>query len=180
MISIWNINNNSLKSQLNHTAAVTCLALWKDNLLASGSIDNKIKIWNIETNQLINTLTGHTDDVTSLVVLDENRLASSSNDKTIRVYIIDLTLFFKLILKLILFDFNYLKIWNLNNNETTILKHSGSVTCLAVSVEHKYLAGGLKNGEIKLWDMDDWEAKKTLRNSFLTSVSSLIALPGKR
>jgi len=43
----------------NHS--VICLILINDSTIASGSGDNSIKIWNLKTNQCINTLTRHNE-----------------------------------------------------------------------------------------------------------------------
>jgi F-box/WD-40 domain protein MET30 len=68
----------------NHNAVVTCLCL-VDKLLASGSWDKVIKIWQIEKGECLNTLVGHDDGISSLINLN-NLLISSSWDNTIRVW----------------------------------------------------------------------------------------------
>ena len=60
-----------------------------DNKLASGSLDNTIKIWNLETGECIRTLAGHSMAVVSLQLLENNKLASGSEDKSIRIWNVD-------------------------------------------------------------------------------------------
>ena len=55
-------------------------------LLASGSVDTTIRIWNVASGITIKTLTGHTGDVKSLVVLPDGLLASGSYNNTIRIW----------------------------------------------------------------------------------------------
>jgi WD40 repeat protein len=43
-----------------HTLPVWALAELKEKIIASGSADFTIKIWNLENNECINTLYGHT------------------------------------------------------------------------------------------------------------------------
>ena len=55
--------------------------------IASGSGDNTIKIWNVETGEIIKTLTGHTFFVNSVSFSpDGSRIASGSNDRTIKIW----------------------------------------------------------------------------------------------
>jgi WD40 repeat protein len=53
--------------------------------LISGSSDNTIKMWSIETGQCINTLEEHTDSVVDLVLYKSDQLISCSSDRSIRI-----------------------------------------------------------------------------------------------
>jgi F-box and WD-40 domain protein MET30 len=53
-------------------------------VLISGSLDNTIKIWDIETGKTMNTLFGHIEGVWA-VAADKLRLVSGSHDRTIKV-----------------------------------------------------------------------------------------------
>ena len=55
-------------------------------LLASGSKDNTVKVWNVTTGECLKTLGGHTDDVYSVSFNKEGLLASGSVDGTIKVW----------------------------------------------------------------------------------------------
>ena len=53
----------SLMVQAGHSNEVDSVAFSPDGkTLASGSWDNTIKLWNVETGELVRTLTGHTDE----------------------------------------------------------------------------------------------------------------------
>ena len=56
-------------------------------LILSGSGDNSIKIWNYETNELVQTLTGHTNTVKSILYIPNTKyIVSGSYDKTIKIW----------------------------------------------------------------------------------------------
>ncbi|KAF2290388.1 hypothetical protein GH714_012711 [Hevea brasiliensis] len=62
-----------------HTTAVICLTIEK-NRLCSGSMDNTIRVWDLNTLLFIHTLSGHNDAVTSLICWDQSLLTCSLQD----------------------------------------------------------------------------------------------------
>jgi WD40 repeat protein len=67
-----------------HADYVRSVAWSYDGLLASGSMDNTIKVWKNE--ELVCTLTGHADYVMSVAWSHDGLLASGSADKTIMIW----------------------------------------------------------------------------------------------
>ena len=65
-----------------HTDDVRCLIV-HNNILYSGSWDNTIRAWNLDTNECITALQGHTSFVNCLII-HNNILYSGSSDNTIR------------------------------------------------------------------------------------------------
>lgn len=117
-------------------------------MLISGGRDGKIKLWDLETGELLNILAGHTSSVESIAISSDSQLlASSSSDTTI-------------------------KLWNLNTGKLlhTFTGHSGVVSSVALSPDSQILASGSYDKSIKLWDVT---TKKPIRT--LQGVSSLVS-----
>lgn len=55
-------------------------------MLASGSYDQTIKIWNPYDGVLMKSLSGHAKYVQTLAVLNDGRLSSGSGDETIKIW----------------------------------------------------------------------------------------------
>ena len=61
------------------------VAALPDGRLASCSHDKTVRIWDVETGECVQVLTGHGDWVMGVAALPDGRLASSS-DKTVRLW----------------------------------------------------------------------------------------------
>ncbi len=121
---------------IGHEDLVECLVALPDGLLASGSRDKTIRIWNYKTNESIKILKGHTGAITGLVALADGALASVSRDKTIRV-------------------------WNIREGRSTkILKHD-DVICITLLPDGKLISGGLKECSCK--DCQDCKSQFSIR-----------------
>jgi WD40 repeat protein len=60
-----------------------------DERLASGSSDNTVIVWDLESGLPAQILEGHTDSVYSVAWSAEGRLASSADDNTVQVWHMD-------------------------------------------------------------------------------------------
>ncbi len=83
------LTGKQLKVLKGHTVGVYSLVVLPNGTIASGSRDNTIRIWDINTGEELKKLEGHTGSVRSLVVLPNGNIASGSSDKTIRIWEID-------------------------------------------------------------------------------------------
>ena len=109
-------------------------------LLASGSEDRTIKLWNLATGKQIRTLAGHSDYVRTVAISSDGQtLVSGSDDKII-------------------------KLWNLNAGQEirTLFGHSGYVRSVAISQDSQTLASGGDDKIIRLWKLQTGEAICTL------------------
>jgi WD40 repeat protein len=115
-----------------HTDSVRSVAFSKTGLLASGSDDNTVRLWNLGAGTS-RMLKGHTDDVYAVAFSpDGKRLASASKDNTIRL-------------------------WDISKNPTSSIEltgHEGTVSSVAFSPDGKTLASGSYDQTIRLWTLD--------------------------
>ena len=69
-----------------HTSTVYSLAALPRGLLASGSYDKTVRVWNVAARTCVAVLQGHTGCVHALAAFPDGRLASGSEDGEIRVW----------------------------------------------------------------------------------------------
>ncbi|KAG6861733.1 hypothetical protein C0995_012737 [Termitomyces sp. Mi166 len=97
----------------------------KKPVLVSGSLDNTIRLWDIETGKCTRTFFGHIEGVWA-VACDKMRLVSGSHDRTI-------------------------KVWSCDEGKctATLVGHKAAVSCLALG-EDKIVSGS-DDTDIKIW-----------------------------
>ncbi|MEP0856596.1 serine/threonine protein kinase [Trichocoleus sp. DQ-U1] len=120
---------NTLKGHSKSVASVTISP--NGEMLASGSLDNTIKLWNLNTGQEISTLKAHSKSVGAVAISPDGQiLASGSWDNTIRL-------------------------WNLKKADKvrTLIGHSSQVVSVAFSPNGEILASSSLDNTIKLWDL---------------------------
>ncbi|KAF9875247.1 sulfur metabolite repression control protein [Colletotrichum karsti] len=126
----WKYGRCHIRTFKGHDNGITCLQ-FSDEILATGSYDAKVKIWNIETGEEIRTLSGHTTGIRTLKFVG-NKLFSGSLDHTV-------------------------KVWNWQTGEciSTLRCHSAGV--ISVDFDGKYLASGSIDKSVKIFNFDSKE-----------------------
>ena len=83
-----NINPASLHWRKTHDGAVRCVAYSPDGkILASGGIDNTIRLWEVSTGDSLSILEGHSGDINSVAFSQDGEwIASGSDDGTVRLW----------------------------------------------------------------------------------------------
>jgi len=135
-----------------HNTPVVSVSFSPDGeTLASGSYDNTIKLWNVESGKEIRTLMGHSNYVYSVSFSpDGETLASGSWDKII-------------------------KLWNVETGKEirTLIGHTDSVRSVSFSPDGVTTASGSDDNTIKLWNVETGKEIRTLigHNNYVLSVS---------
>lgn len=78
-----------------HTYGINFIIQLKNGLLASAGKDGRIVIRNIETGEIVRTLTGHKGAIDEIRQLSDGTLVSASRDSTVRFWNIDTGVNFK-------------------------------------------------------------------------------------
>ncbi|HEY9850958.1 MAG TPA: NB-ARC domain-containing protein [Leptolyngbyaceae cyanobacterium] len=134
--------NTICKILIGHEQRVVTVAWSPDNqLVASGGVDQAIRVWNVTTGNCLITLPGHNGQIHSVAFSPDGRfLASASGDRTI-------------------------KLWNIatGKEERTFHGHTNQVRMVLFTLDGKYLISGSSDETIKLWDVQTRECVKTLK-----------------
>lgn len=119
-----------LTGQIGHNSMITSTQFSPNGLfLASTSIDNTIKLWDIKTHRLIRTFNGHSNAVRSVVFTPDSKfILSASLDKSVIMWDIETGK------KIREYD-----------------KHNGGVSALAISPNGNLIASGSWDKTIIVW-----------------------------
>ncbi|MBN3868923.1 serine/threonine-protein kinase [Nostoc sp. JL33] len=162
----------------------------KWGVLASGSWDNTIKLWDVNTGKEIRTLIGHANWVNSVAFSPDGKfLASGSADCTIKVWQVHTGIEIQTITghcdsvssvaysprtpttnskdrQLLASASNdyTIKLWQVytGKNICTLTGHSFFVNCIAFSEDGEILASGSADNTIKLWHVNTGREIRTL------------------
>ncbi|HEY9844633.1 MAG TPA: caspase family protein, partial [Candidatus Caenarcaniphilales bacterium] len=136
-----NWQNVQVKTLAGHADTVWSVAISPDGqTLASGSGDQTIKLWNLQTGKLRHTLSGHADTVWSVAISpDGQTLVSGSGDQTI-------------------------KLWNLQTGrlERTFSGHTNRVISVTISPDGQMLGSGSADRTAKVWQLHTGKLLYTL------------------
>ncbi|ORX49937.1 WD40 repeat-like protein [Hesseltinella vesiculosa] len=123
----WRNNKYTQRVLTGHTDGVMCVQFCDaNNIVMTGSYDKSIRIWNLETGELLRTLTGHTRCVRALQ-FDDAKLVTGAMDNT-------------------------LKIWNWHTGDLirTLEGHTGGV--LSLHFDCRLLVSGSTDHTIRIWN----------------------------
>lgn len=181
-----------------HSRWVTAVAISPDTqTIASGGLDDSIKIWERSTGSLLRTLTGHHKPINCLSISpDGQTLVSGSDDDTVRLWQLTdgkllrtLTGHTRDVNSVVISTDGQLlatgsedrtvRLWKLATGE--ILRSfsglAGMVRSVALSPNGQFLVSGGLDNQIKLWSLQTNEPVRTLPNGHFNSVNAVVITP---
>lgn len=159
------IGDGLIDTLTGHSDSINAVSISPNGkIIVSGSEDNTIKLWDLNTGECLATLEGHEAGVRAVAISPDGQLlVSGSADNTI-------------------------KLWQLPSVENepicpdpiyTLTGHSGDVKCLEISHDGQILASGSQDKTIKLWNLETGELKTTLVEHW-REVNHLVISPDGR
>ncbi|MBW4487818.1 MAG: serine/threonine protein kinase [Trichocoleus desertorum ATA4-8-CV12] len=146
-----------------HSSWVMSLAISsRKQILVSGSLDDTLKVWNLQTGNLIRTLPGHLKAINSVAISPDGQLLVSGSDDTT------------------------VKIWNLQTGDLlhNLVGHSRDVNSVMITPNGLLLASGSEDRTVRLWKVRTGELLRTLSGtagmvkSVVISPNSLLLASG--
>ncbi|MBD2186628.1 WD40 domain-containing protein [Pseudanabaena mucicola] len=211
-LKLWNVDINapqSLETDLQpfqilrgHCDRILSVAFSPNGqILASGSADRTVKLWNPHTGKLIKTLQGHRSWVWGIAISPDSKfLASGSYDHTVKLWNLEsgeclqtlqghpssvLSVRFNHDGKT-LFSSGYdklVKYWHLETGEclhTWEADSSNRVWAMEISPNSQYLATGGDDHSIKLWDIATGECLRLFSGHYHPVISLIFTPNGDR
>jgi F-box and WD-40 domain protein MET30 len=186
----WKYGRHRLRTLKGHRNGVMCLQ-FQDNILATGSYDATIKIWDLDTGKELRTLEGHTSGVRCLQFYG-CQLISGAMDKTIRIWNWKTGQCVRVLpgsrgdVLSVNFNNQYLcsggkdhmvRVWNFEDKINYVLRgHSDFVNSVRLDGTSRTLFSGADDGTVKLWDLNNGSLLKTFRGH-VGGVQQVVLLP---
>ena len=184
IIKLWNLQNDTVRELRGHTDVVNSVAFSPNGaLLASVSDDRTIKLWNVYNQQNIATLREGTQ-FRSIAFSPNGQLLATGGWMHVKLWDVRrrveiATLQHDKFVQTVTFshDGQFLavgdssrdgsgtvKIWNVRNQQVTATLKDDLVVVRAVtfSSDDRYLASSHYNGEVKVWNVSDWELLRAM------------------
>ncbi len=135
------VQSPELKIFRGHTNHVNVVAVTPNGRrIVSGSWDETLKVWEMDSWQCVATLEGHTNFTRGVAVTSDGRIISGSRDRTIRVWEMDT--------------------WKCL---ASLQGHTDYLYGVAVTLDGRRIISGSRDRTIRVWEMDTWKCLASLQ-----------------
>lgn len=191
-VKLWNLDGRQLCTFSGHSSLIDAVIFSPNGrFVVSSSWDYTIKVWDVITKELVQTLSEHSGWVKCLAISpDGKNLISGSADKTIRIWNLETGKVEKVFEQKSIIDAvaispdgqllasgsadETLKIWNLKTGELQLNLdgHSDAVNTLVFSPSGQIIISGSADKTLKIWQINNGKLLHTL-NSHSEAINSL-------
>ena len=180
-----------------HRGWVESISFSPDNRhIASGSLDNTVKIWEVDSGKEVRKLVGHSKSVTSISFSENGKfLASGSGDTTVIVWDTESGREFRKLeghsnwVTSVSFSGNQniasgsqdytTRIFNMETNEVKTLRENNKINSVCFSPDGRYLVTGNYNHNVLIWNVDSSTEYRKLRGHTKIVNSVCFSLDGR-
>jgi WD40 repeat protein len=188
-----------IRSLVDHNDEVNCVAFSPDGkIIASGSRDETIDLWNAATGELILTIDKPASEVRTVAFSPDGKtLASGSADKTLRLWQVSDGQLIRALeghaaaIRSVAFspdgqtvasggEDQLIKLWNLGSGlpVRTLKGHSGIITSITFGQNGQMLFSGSHDKTIKVWDVQTGKTVNTITGASAPIASVALSLDG--
>ena len=120
-------------------------------MLASGSLDETVQLWNTERRSKRGTLKGHKSWVTAVAFSPDSKIVASGDVNKV------------------------IKLWNVNTRRerATLTGHTNGISAVTFSPDGKTLASGSYDGTIRFWNAKTGQEMSTFATGYVKSVKTV-------
>ena len=183
-IKLWNLKNGTVRTLKGHTDVINSIAFSPNGrLLASVSHDRTIKLWNVHNQQNVATLregtlfrtvafspdgkllaTGGWIHVKLWNVGRRTEIATLQHDQQVQTVAFSSDGEFLAVGDSSREGAGTVKVWSVQNQQVIAILEDDLVVVRSVtfSSDDQYLASSHYNGEVKVWNVSDWELLHTI------------------
>jgi len=168
-VLLWNIKTQNVKFRFRgHNDLIICISLdASQRVLASGSLDKTIRLWNIETGGLIGELAKRKDPIHSVTFSPDGKLLASGGENKYKTDDGKKTTIY---------------LWNVDSQElvNSFSGHDLRVNALAFSPDGEILASGSNDSTVRIWNVKSGKQLHNLKGHSSNIGSIAFTQDGKR